>query len=176
MLVCLTCTASTHSNHMFAHRKFLLKDVWCWPVRCSIRRRLLLRCVCDCPRTAYFTKQLYAAMALIDRGTLSAATRGSMHGEVGHTQFLPKNILNYGTGGSRLSSGSCNFRRAHRRERYHPVPIPPRRLSPKRARKSALGVFLFASAWSGSSLLRGTVVVGHLAISWLVPYQQGCTL
>jgi membrane-bound lytic murein transglycosylase B len=23
-----------------------------------------------------------------------------MHGEVGHTQFLPKNILNYGIGGN----------------------------------------------------------------------------
>ncbi len=53
---------------------------------------------CDCRRTAYFTEQLYAALTLIDRGTLSAGTRGSMHGETGHTQFLPKNILNYGTG------------------------------------------------------------------------------
>lgn len=54
----------------------------------------------DCRRSAYFTDQLYAALALIDRGVLSANTRGSMHGEVGHTQFLPKNILAYGTGGS----------------------------------------------------------------------------
>jgi hypothetical protein len=43
----------------------------------------------DCRRTAYFTDQLYAALTLIDRGTLSAGTRGSMHGETGHTQFLP---------------------------------------------------------------------------------------
>jgi hypothetical protein len=35
----------------------------------------------------------------------------------------------------------------------HPHPPHPwRRLSPKRARKSALGVFLFAPAWSGSSV------------------------
>ena len=46
----------------------------------------------DCRRTAYFTEQLYAALTLIDRGILSAGSRGSMHGEVGHTQFLPKNI------------------------------------------------------------------------------------
>ena len=39
-------------------------------------------------------------MTLIDRGTLSPGTRGAMHGEVGQTQFLPKSILNYGTGGS----------------------------------------------------------------------------
>jgi len=38
-------------------------------------------------RTAYFTDQLYAALTLIDRGILSAGTRGSMHGEIGHTQF-----------------------------------------------------------------------------------------
>ena len=43
----------------------------------------------DCRRTAYFTEQLYATLTLIDRGTLSAGTRGSMHGETGHTQFLP---------------------------------------------------------------------------------------
>jgi membrane-bound lytic murein transglycosylase B len=72
----------------------------------------------DCRRTAYFTEQLYAALALIDRGTLSAATRGSMHGEVGHTQFLPKNILNYGTGGSldiapNALASTANFLKAH---------------------------------------------------------------
>jgi hypothetical protein len=54
----------------------------------------------DCRRTAYFTEQLYAALTLIDRGILSAGTRRSMHGEIGHTQFLPKSILNYGTGGN----------------------------------------------------------------------------
>ena len=52
----------------------------------------------DCRRSAYFTDQLYAAMTLIERGVLSAGTRGSMHGEYGQTQFMPKSILNYGTG------------------------------------------------------------------------------
>jgi membrane-bound lytic murein transglycosylase B len=52
----------------------------------------------DCRRPEYFTDQLYAALQLIDRGVLSASQRGSMHGEVGQTQFLPKNILAYGTG------------------------------------------------------------------------------
>ena len=55
----------------------------------------------DCRRSEYFTEQLYAALKLIDRGILSAGTRGSMHGEIGQTQFLPKNILAYGTGKSR---------------------------------------------------------------------------
>ena len=53
----------------------------------------------DCRRTGYFTEQLYAALALIDRGTLSASARGAMHGEVGHTQFLPKNVRLYGADG-----------------------------------------------------------------------------
>ena len=71
----------------------------------------------DCRRTAYFTEQLYAALTLIDRGILSASTRGSMHGEVGHTQFLPKNILAYGTGNLDVAanalSSTANFLRAH---------------------------------------------------------------
>jgi lytic murein transglycosylase len=53
----------------------------------------------DCRRPEYFTEQLYAALNLIDRGGLSATTRGAMHGEVGHTQFLPKNISLYGADG-----------------------------------------------------------------------------
>jgi membrane-bound lytic murein transglycosylase B len=72
----------------------------------------------DCRRTAYFTDQLYAALTLIDRGTLSAGTRGSMHGEIGHTQFLPKNILNYGTGGNldiaaNALASTANFLKGH---------------------------------------------------------------
>jgi membrane-bound lytic murein transglycosylase B len=72
----------------------------------------------DCRRSAYFTEQLYAALTLIDRRVLSASTRGAMHGEIGHTQFLPKSILNYGTGGnldnaaSALSS-TANFLKGH---------------------------------------------------------------
>jgi len=72
----------------------------------------------DCRRSAYFTDQLYAALTLVERGILSAGTRGSMHGEVGHTQFLPKNILNYGSGGnldiaSNALSSTANFLKAH---------------------------------------------------------------
>jgi lytic murein transglycosylase len=53
----------------------------------------------DCRRPEYFTDQLYAALQLVDRGVLSSATRGAMHGEVGQTQFLPKSILLYGIDG-----------------------------------------------------------------------------
>jgi lytic murein transglycosylase len=54
----------------------------------------------DCRRPEYFTDQLYAALQLVDRGVLSSATRGAMHGEVGQTQFLPKSILLYGVDGN----------------------------------------------------------------------------
>src|SRR5579859_604470 len=71
----------------------------------------------DCRRPEYFTEQLYAALQLIDRGVLSAATRGSMHGEVGQTQFLPKNILAYGTGNLEVAAGAlsstASFLKAH---------------------------------------------------------------
>jgi membrane-bound lytic murein transglycosylase B len=71
----------------------------------------------DCRRTEFFTEQLYAALKLIDRGTLSPGTRGSMHGEVGQTQFMPKNILAYGTGNLDVAanalSSTANFLRAH---------------------------------------------------------------
>ena len=65
----------------------------------------------DCRRPEFFTEQLYAALKLIDRGVLSGATRGSMHGEVGQTQFMPKNILAYGTSGATTYGGVVAFRK-----------------------------------------------------------------
>src|SRR5580692_4201609 len=71
----------------------------------------------DCRRPEYFTDQLYATLKLIDRGTLSASQRGSMHGEIGQTQFLPKTMLEYGVGNLETSSGAlsstANFLKAH---------------------------------------------------------------
>jgi membrane-bound lytic murein transglycosylase B len=71
----------------------------------------------DCRRPEYFTDQLYAALQLVDRGALSPAQRGSMHGEVGQTQFLPKNILAYGVGNLDVASNAlastANFLKAH---------------------------------------------------------------
>jgi len=71
----------------------------------------------DCRRPEFFTDQLYAALHLIDRGVLSAGTRGSMHGEVGQTQFMPKNILAYGTGNLDVAANAlgstANFLKAH---------------------------------------------------------------
>src|SRR6202043_3195227 len=62
----------------------------------------------DCRRPEFFTEQLYAALKLVDRGTLSGATRGSMHGEGGQTQFVPKNILAYGTGNLEVAANALS--------------------------------------------------------------------
>src|SRR5262245_38117695 len=72
----------------------------------------------DCRRSAYFTEHLYAALTLIDRGVLSPSQRGAAHGEVGHTQFMPKSILNYGVGGSldnasNALASTANFLKGH---------------------------------------------------------------
>ena len=71
----------------------------------------------DCRRSEYFTGHLYAALQLIDRGALSPAQRGSMHGEVGQTQFMPKAILAYATGNlenaANALNSTANFLRAH---------------------------------------------------------------
>ena len=71
----------------------------------------------DCRRPEYFTDQLVAALKLVDRGVLSASQRGSMHGEIGQTQFLPKNILAYGTGNLDVAANAltstANFLKGH---------------------------------------------------------------
>ena len=71
----------------------------------------------DCRRPEYFTDQLYAALKLIQGGTVSAGQRGSMHGEIGQTQFLPKTMLEYGVGNLETASGAlmstANFLKAH---------------------------------------------------------------
>ena len=72
----------------------------------------------DCRRSAYFTEQLFAALKLIDRGVLAPGARGSMHGEIGQTQFLPKTILEYGVGGNLDNAANAlmstaNFLKSH---------------------------------------------------------------
>lgn len=77
----------------------------------------------DCRRPDYFREQLIAALTLIDRGVLSASSTGAMHGEVGQTQFLPKNVLLFGSsldgGGVNLNqkadalASTANFLRGH---------------------------------------------------------------
>jgi len=54
----------------------------------------------DCRRAAFFTPHAIAALAMVDRGMLSASQNGAFHGELGHTQFLPGNALRYGADGN----------------------------------------------------------------------------
>lgn len=53
----------------------------------------------DCRRPEFFREQLIAALKLTDEGVLSSSSKGAMHGEVGQTQFLPKNVLLYAADG-----------------------------------------------------------------------------
>ncbi|GLK68233.1 lytic murein transglycosylase [Hansschlegelia plantiphila] len=54
----------------------------------------------DCRRSEMFTKELLAALQIVDRGDLSIGEmRGAGHGELGQAQFLPSSYLKYATDG-----------------------------------------------------------------------------
>lgn len=79
----------------------------------------------DCRRSAFFTEQLYAALKLVGEGYLSPSARGAAHGEIGQTQFMPKNVVAFGVDedgdgrvdlvGSRADAlaSTANFLRGH---------------------------------------------------------------
>ncbi len=50
----------------------------------------------DCRRSEFFIPHAIGALKLVDQGSLTMATKGAKHGELGHTQFLPGNALTYG--------------------------------------------------------------------------------
>lgn len=54
----------------------------------------------DCRRSEFFTGHLVSALKLVDRGIISTGAIGAKHGELGHTQFLPGNVLKYGVDGN----------------------------------------------------------------------------
>lgn len=53
----------------------------------------------DCRRSDFFTPHAIGALMLVDRGSITSATKGAKHGELGHTQFLPGNAMRYGVDG-----------------------------------------------------------------------------
>ena len=73
----------------------------------------------DCRRPGFFAPHAIAALKLVDSGALTAASVGAMHGEVGHTQFLPGNVLKFGVGNKNLRDrdtaliSTANFLRGH---------------------------------------------------------------
>ncbi|WP_375175611.1 lytic transglycosylase domain-containing protein [Pseudooceanicola sp.] len=54
----------------------------------------------DCRRSEFFSAHMLAALELVDRGWLSPNAIGAAHGEIGHTQFLAGNALEYGQDGN----------------------------------------------------------------------------
>ncbi len=53
----------------------------------------------DCRRSAFFTDQFYAALELVQAGNLDVNAKGAAHGEIGQTQFLPRNVIRFGVDG-----------------------------------------------------------------------------
>lgn len=54
----------------------------------------------DCRRSEFFVPHALGALKLVDRGSITPATKGAKHGELGHTQFLPGNALQFGVDGN----------------------------------------------------------------------------
>ncbi len=73
----------------------------------------------DCRRPEFFYPHAIGALKLVDSGALSPNSVGAMHGEIGHTQFLPGNVVKYGVGNMNLRdkqtalASTANFLRAH---------------------------------------------------------------
>jgi membrane-bound lytic murein transglycosylase B len=61
----------------------------------------------DCRRSDFFIPHAIAALRMVDKGSITGATRGAAHGELGHTQFLPGNALKYGVDANR--DGKVDF-------------------------------------------------------------------
>ncbi|MEX6508209.1 lytic transglycosylase domain-containing protein [Jiella sp. M17.18] len=54
----------------------------------------------DCRRSDFFTEELLAALAVVDRGDMRAdQMRGAWAGEIGQTQFMAKNYLRFAVDG-----------------------------------------------------------------------------
>lgn len=54
----------------------------------------------DCRRSEMFTRELLAALKILDRGDLTLSEmKGAGHGELGQAQFLPSSYLKYATDG-----------------------------------------------------------------------------
>lgn len=59
--------------------------------------RSLVTLAHDCRRSAFFTKELMAALEIVQRGDLTpSAMKGGWAGELGQTQFMPTSYMKYG--------------------------------------------------------------------------------
>ena len=80
----------------------------------------------DCRRSDFFTEELLAALAIVDRGDMQASQMvGAWAGEIGQTQFLAKNYLRFAVDGdgdghsdlirskADVLASTANFLKAH---------------------------------------------------------------
>ena len=69
-------------------------------------------------RSELFQTELMAALKIVERGDLAPQEmHGAWAGEIGQTQFMPKNVLAYGTGNLDVAANAlastANFLRAN---------------------------------------------------------------
>ncbi len=112
----------------------------------------------DCRRPDYFTPHLIAALILVDKGVLTPATVGAMHGEVGHTQFLPGNALKYGVDGDGDGRISLDGRWPTRWPRP-PTTCAPRAGSPARAISRASRISAVIKEWNAATVYQQAIAV-----------------
>ena len=72
----------------------------------------------DCRRSDMFKAELMDALRIVERGDLAPQEmHGAWAGEIGQTQFMPKNVLAYGTGNLDVAANAlastANFLRAN---------------------------------------------------------------
>ena len=110
----------------------------------------------DCRRPQFFKPHAIAALQLVDRGVLSPGSVGAAHGEIGHTQFLPGNVIRYGVGNLNLRdkatalASTANFLRGH-----------GYRGGPASANRSAIAGWNAASVYQQAIIIMADAIDGN---------------
>ena len=110
----------------------------------------------DCRRPGFFAPHAIAALQLVDAGVITSNSKGAAHGEIGHTQFLPGNVLKYGIGGRNLRDkatalmSTANFLRGH-----------GYRGGPASANRGAIAGWNAASVYQQAIIIMADAIDGH---------------
>lgn len=111
----------------------------------------------DCRRPAFFTPHAIGALKLVDSGALNTGSVGAMHGEIGHTQFLPGNVIRYGVGSRNLRDrntalrSTANFLKGHGWQRGASI----------RANAGAIAGWNAASVYQQAIIIMGEQIDGE---------------
>ncbi len=111
----------------------------------------------DCRRPAFFTPHAIGALKLVDSGSLTSRSVGAMHGEIGHTQFLPGNVIRYGVGSKNLRdrntalASTANFLKGHGWQRGASI----------RANAGAIAGWNAASVYQQAIIIMGEQIEGE---------------